>query len=123
MPQVAQKARQITADADSSFSDLVKVIETDQAIATRVLKIANSSYYGQAEEVTSLQQAAVVLGMKTLNELLTMACSGSMIGSELKGYRLQSGDLWMHSLATAGCARMLAEKKNRLLQTMRSLPA
>ncbi len=115
MPQVAQKARKITADENSSFKDLADVIETDQAIAARVLKLANSSYYGMAGTVTSLQQASVVLGMKTLNELLMVACAGSMVGSELEGYRLQSGDLWMHSLAAAGCARMIAEDKNPVL--------
>ena len=115
MPQVAQKARKVTADEHSSFKDLADVIETDQAIATRVLKLANSSYYGQAGKVTSIQQASVVLGMKTLNEILMMACAGSMVGSELEGYRLQSGDLWLHSLATAGCARMIAEEKKPAL--------
>ncbi len=111
MPQVAQKARQITADEKSSFKDLANVIETDQAIAARVLKLANSSFYGQAGKVTALKQASVVLGMKTLNELLTLACAGSLLGPQLKGYGLESGDLWLHSLATAGCAKMLAEKK------------
>ncbi len=111
MPQVAQKARQLTMDESSSFQDLAKIIETDQAIATRVLKISNSSYYGQMGKVTSIQHASVVLGMKTLNELLTMACAGSLLGRELTGYGQSSGDLWSHSLAVAGCARLIAEKK------------
>ncbi len=115
MPQVAQKARKVTADEKSSFKDLAAVIETDQAIAARVLKLANSSFYGQAGKVTALKQASVVLGMKTLNELLSLACAGSLLGPQLKGYGLESGDLWMHSLATAGCAKMLAEKKNPAL--------
>jgi len=112
MPQVAQKARQLTADENASFSDLAKIIETDQAIAARVLKLANSSYYGVMGNVTSIQHASVVLGMKTLNELLTLACASSLLGSGLKGYGLSSGDLWKHSLATAGCARSIASKRN-----------
>lgn len=112
MPQVAQKARQVTADEGSSFSDLAKVIETDQAIATRVLKLSNSPYYGVMGNVTSIQHAAVVLGIKTLNGLLTLACASSLLGSELKGYGLSSGDLWKHSLVVAGCARTLANRKN-----------
>lgn len=112
MPQVAQKARQLTADESASFTDLARVIETDQAIAARVLKLANSSYYGVAGTVTSIQHASVVLGMKTLNELLTLACASSMLGSQLNGYRLESGDLWKHSLAVAECARSLATRRN-----------
>ncbi len=112
MPQVADKARRVMADPDSSFADLAKVIETDQAIAARVLKLSNSSYYGVMGTVTSIQHASVVLGMKTLNELLTLACASSLLGSNLDGYELQTGDLWRHSLAVAGCARQLANDKH-----------
>ncbi len=111
MPQVAQKGRKIIADPQSSFKDLAKVIETDQSIATRVLKIANSPYYGVRGKVTSIQHASVILGMKTLAELLTLACSSSVMGTKLDGYGQDSGDLWRHSLTTAGCARSLANKK------------
>lgn len=108
MPQVAQKARQLIADARSSFRDLARIIETDQAIAARVLKVSNSAFYGTTGAVSSIHNAAVILGMKTLNELLTLACAGSLLEKELSGYGLSSGDLWRHSLAVAGCARSIA---------------
>ena len=111
MPQVAQKGRKIIADKTSSFKDLATVIENDQAIAARVMKIANSSYYGISSNVKSVQQASVVLGMETLHELLTLACASSLLGSELRGYELSTGDLWKHALATAFCARSIALKK------------
>lgn len=114
MPQVAQKARELVADENYSFTDLAKIIETDQAIATRVLKLSNSPYYGVGN-VTSIQHASVVLGMKTLNELLTMACASSVLGSEFKGYGQTSSDMWKHSLAVAGCAKIIANNKNPAL--------
>ena len=49
--------------------------------------------------------------MKTLSDLLTLACSSSVMGSKLNGYGQESGDLWMHSLAVAGCARSIAKLK------------
>jgi len=112
MPQVADKGRKIIADENSSFKDLAVVIEADPAIAARVLKIANSAYYGASTNVRSVQQASVVLGMETLHELLTLACASSVLGSELKGYGLSAGDLWQHSLATAFCARSIASRKD-----------
>lgn len=110
MPQVARKAWQLIADDRSSFRDLAQIIETDQAIAARVLKVSNSSYYGMVGSITSIQQAAVMLGTKTLNEILTFACADSLLERELAGYGLSSGDLWRHSLAVAGCARSIAAK-------------
>jgi HD-like signal output (HDOD) protein len=110
MPQVAQRARQIISNPASSFSDLAKVIETDQAIVTRILKIANSSYYGLSGKVSSVQHAAVVLGSKTLMEMLTLACSSEILGRTLEGYNLDAGELWMHSLAVAAGSQIIARR-------------
>ncbi len=110
MPQVAIKARRIISDPDSGFSELAKVIETDQGIATQVLKIANSAYYGLVSEVSTVQRASVIMGTKTLMEVLTLACSSSLLGNNLHGYELDTGDLWLHSLSTAYCSKIIATK-------------
>ena len=111
MPKVMLKAREIMADANSSFKEIAQVIETDQAIAARVLKIANSAYYGLSGMVSSIHQASVVLGYKTLEQVITMVSSSSMLGSRLKGYQLNAGVLWKHSLATALASRLIAQKR------------
>lgn len=112
MPQVAQHARRVTADKNSTFSDVAKVIETDQSIAAKVLKLANSAYYGVMGSVTSIQHASMILGIKTLNQLLEIACTSKFLTTKLDGYGLDAGQLWRHSLAVAGCARSLAKKRN-----------
>ncbi len=111
MPQVAHKARQVVSNPDSNFEDLAKVIETDQAIAATVLKLANSAYYGSMGTVSSVQRAAVILGSNTLMELLNLACSAGPISRRLTGYDLDAGDLWKHSLAVAAGAKILAKDK------------
>ncbi len=115
MPQAAHKAREVMANPNSSFKDLAIVFVTDQAIAGRVLKLANSAYYGLSKRVSSIQQASVVLGYKTLAELVTLAFTSRLMGETLKGYGLNAGDLWKHSLAVALGARLIATKKNPAL--------
>ncbi len=110
MPQVAIKARKIISDPDSGFSELASVIETDPGITTQVLKIANSAYYGLVSEVSTIQRASVIMGTKTLLEVLTLACSSTLLGNNLRGYELDTGDLWMHSLSTAYCSKIIAKK-------------
>jgi HD-like signal output (HDOD) protein len=112
MPQVAQQARRVTADKNSTFSDVARVIETDQSIATKVLKLANSAYYGVMGTVTSIQHASMILGTKTLNQLLEIACSSKLLTKKLEGYGLDAGELWHHSLGVAGCSRVIAKKRN-----------
>ena len=117
MPQVMFKAREVMGDPNSSFKALADILETDQAMATRVLRLSNSAYYGLAGKVTSVQHASVLLGHQTLGEIVSMAGSSSLLGNSLEGYHLDSGDLWRHSLAVAFASRMIAEKKNPALDS------
>ena len=116
MPQVVSKVREIMANPLSSFKDISKVIETDQAIAARVLKIANSAYYGLSGNVATIHQASVVLGYETLSEVLTVVGASSLLGKRMKGYMMDSGALWKHSLSVAFCSKFIASKKNPKLE-------
>jgi HD-like signal output (HDOD) protein len=112
MPQTVLKAREVMANPDSDFKELGALLETDQAIAAKVLKLANSSYYGLSGKVGSIQHASVVLGHKALGELITMGGTASILGNTLEGYGLEAGQLWKHSLGVAFGARIIANKKN-----------
>jgi HD-like signal output (HDOD) protein len=111
MPNIILKAREIMEDQGSSLKDLSGVIEHDQAIVARVLALANSAYYGLSGLVSSIQHASILLGQKTLGELITIAASSRLLSKKLKGYQLDPGDLWKHSLAVALGSRIIAEKK------------
>jgi HD-like signal output (HDOD) protein len=111
MPQALIKARKIISDQNSGFQELAVVLETDPAIATKVLKMANSPYYGLSGKVSSIQHASVVLGYKALGDLVTMAGSSGLVAKPLDGYGLDAGDLWVHSMAVAIGSRMIAEKR------------
>ncbi|MDY6951783.1 MAG: HDOD domain-containing protein [Thermodesulfobacteriota bacterium] len=113
--EAMHKARQVLADPNSSFKDLAIVFVTDQAIAARVLKLANSAYYGLSNQVSSIQHAAVVLGYRTLGELVTVASSSELMNKALNGYGLESGALWQHSLAVAFGSKFIAGKKDPAL--------
>ncbi len=109
MPQTVLKAREIMADPKSGFQELANILEVDQAIAAKILKMANSPYYGLRENVSSIQKASVVLGHKTLGELITIGGISSLLGDRLEGYGLDAGDLWKHGLAVAFGSKTIAE--------------
>jgi predicted Zn finger-like uncharacterized protein len=112
MPNIILKAREIIEDPHSSLKDLSAVIEHDQAIVARVLALANSAYYGLSGLVSSIQHASILLGQKTLSEMITIAASSRLLSKKLKGYELDPGDLWEHSLAVALGSRIIARMKN-----------
>ena len=115
MPNIILKAREIIEDPRTGLKDLSAVIEHDQAIVARVLALANSAYYGLSGMVSSIQHASILLGQKTLSELITIAASSRLLSQKLKGYQLNPGDLLRHSLAVALGSRIIAGKKDAKL--------
>lgn len=115
MPQTVLKAREIISDPKSDFKELAELFETDQAIAAKILKVANSPYYGQGGKVSSIQRASVILGHKTLGEIIAMGGASSILGKKLEGYGLDAGALWKHSLAVAFGSRIIAQKTDASL--------
>ena len=111
MPDILHKARKILADPNSSFKDLENLIINDQAFAVKILKIANSSYYGRVKKVSSIQDATVIIGMKSLAELITIASASSLFKNALPGYELSAQALWRHSIAVAFGAKIIAGRK------------
>jgi HD-like signal output (HDOD) protein len=110
MPHIILKAREVMEDPDSSLKDLTSVIETDQAIVARVLTLANSAYYGISGMVSSIQHASVLLGQKTLKELITISASSQLLSKKLKAYEIEPENMWRHSLAVAFGSKILAKK-------------
>ncbi|MBW1781972.1 MAG: zinc-ribbon domain-containing protein [Deltaproteobacteria bacterium] len=109
--QVIARAQMVMANPYSGLKDLAKVIETDQGITARALKVANSAYYGLSGKVTSISHASVLLGNKILGEIITMVGVRGFLGERLKGYGLDSEVLWRHSLAVAVGSKLFAAKK------------
>lgn len=115
LPQVVSRIHELIEDPDSEAKDIARVIETDQAIAARVLRIANSAYYGMRGKISSVQHASMVLGFTTLGEIVTIAGAKGSLEQKLPGYGYDTRDLWEHSLAVAFGAKIIAGMKNQAL--------
>lgn len=111
MPQVIARATQVLSDENAGFREIAQVLESDQAMAARVLRLANSAYYGVTVPVNSVQQASALLGFKTLFEMIVVVSSSKMMGRQLAGYGIEARETWKHSLFTALAARAIAEEK------------
>ncbi len=112
MPQIIAKATEVLSSDKAGFKEVGEVLATDQAMATRVLKLANSAYYGRTTPVSSVQQASALLGFQTLLELITVVSTSKMMGKRLEGYGIEAEGVWRHSLLVAMGAKMIAQKRN-----------
>ncbi len=110
IPQVAQKALELIRDPNSSMTELANLLVMDEALAGLVLRWVNSAYYGLSQQVSTVHQAIVYLGQRTLHSLILAASVASYLNRPAPGYALERGDLWRHSLGMAAGARLLASK-------------
>lgn len=99
----------LTADINCSPKELVEVIDHDPVMTMKILKLVNSAYFGLRNEVVSIKQGVVILGINTLKNLaITIAAVGMLPRNSIKGF--DSQEFLLHSLGTATIARILSHK-------------
>lgn len=104
IPIVATKVMRLIESDNVQVDEIAKVVATDPAVAARVLKIANSAFYGCQRQIQTISGAIVVLGFGTLRSLVVAAS----VKDVYSAYGLSEKLLWEHSFAAAVAARMLA---------------
>jgi HD-like signal output (HDOD) protein len=110
IPVVATKVMQLIENESATAEELAKVVASDPAVAARVLKISNSSFYGCQRQIQTLSHAIVVLGFATLKSLVVAAS----VKQVYQPYGLTEKMLWEHSFG-AGLASRIIAKESRLV--------
>ncbi len=109
LPAIVLRVMQMIEDPLCSSADLARVIMADPAMAARILKLANSAYYGFRQQISSVPQAIGLLGFATLkNALLSAAVFDLFRLSVTTGFDMPA--LWKHSVATATVAKLVAKR-------------
>ena len=107
-PQVAMRLLDAIGDDKTNVSDLTEIIESDMALASKVLSLANSAFYAPKQKVTTVHRSVVVIGFEEL-QLLTVGIGLSEIfdlNNVPEGFDAEG--LWIHSLAVGWMAKNLA---------------
>jgi HD-like signal output (HDOD) protein len=106
------KVVRLTDDPSSSARQIGDLIASDVALTSRVLRIANSAYYGMSRSVSTVNEAVLILGMQALRSLAIAASAYDTLNREVAGYNMQAGELWLHSLS-CGLASQIIAKRTR----------
>lgn len=102
LPFVVERIISMAERPETSAEDLGRLIEKDQVLAAKVLRLANSPFYGFPARIASVSHAVVVLGLNVVKGLTL----GATIFDLMKDAGLDH--LWRHSLGVAMTARILA---------------
>lgn len=109
LPDVCFRLNELMDDPRCSTANFAAVVSSDPALAARVLKVANSSFYGYRASIDTLPRAVMVVGMIGLRDI-AWATSAVSTFAALPPRLVDMGTFWRHSVYSALVARLLAAK-------------
>ncbi|MCP4721983.1 MAG: HDOD domain-containing protein [Desulfobacteraceae bacterium] len=111
MPSLSTTVTKVLSVCNSpatSANDLNKVVSLDPVLTGNVLKLINSAYYSVRDQVTSLTQAIIMLGLNTIRNL---ALSTAVLGAAGNKTTKRNDDMdkfWAHCICTGVTAKAIA---------------
>ncbi|MDP4302404.1 HDOD domain-containing protein [Leptothrix discophora] len=112
LPQAVLQALALLRSDTASDTDCAARIALDPAITARILRLANSAFYGVSGRVATIRDAVLLLGRRSIGAMLAAAAvADSLARSPLAGHpevAATMGHFWRHALASALAAQALA---------------
>ncbi|MCB1790273.1 MAG: HDOD domain-containing protein [Gammaproteobacteria bacterium] len=108
LPDVYIRLREVMESDNAAMSDAAEVISLDPALAARVLRMANSAFYGFRSQVDTITRAANILGMQKIHDLV-LAASVSKAFEGISNELMDMDTFWYRSVHAGFLARAIAE--------------
>ena len=105
MPKAAYQAFQLATNPNAEALDYIEVLEADEGLAARVLKIANSVFYDRGGGSKTILDAVKVIGTSELKGLLNATALAGLFPVK---HPLRA-QFWAHNIASALTARLLSK--------------
>jgi len=110
LPDVVIQCNKLLQNPDVLLADLVKIIEEDQSIATKILRIVNSAFYGFPGKITTISQAVIILGFNTIRNIMLSVSVFSAFPAKEDSDLFNLTKFWKHSVGCGSTAKILCEK-------------
>jgi len=109
LPDIYIAIKETIEDPESDMKELTGVISIDPAISARLLKIANSPFYGQAADIDSLNRAVSLLGTKTIHDTV-LAITLSHVFQSMVGVNIDVAGFWQNAIMRGVVAKSCAKE-------------
>lgn len=114
LPDLALRIRRAIEDDSSDARDVARLVETDPAMAAKLVKAANSALYAGLGAVETCSAAVVRLGMQTTKQLVMTFALKEVFQSKDAAIQKRMHVLWKHSAQVAALCFVLAREVRRL---------
>jgi HD-like signal output (HDOD) protein len=110
LPEVAIQVNALVNNPRASANAIAEVISRDPSLTARLLRIANSPFFGLSTKIGTVQRAITVIGAKQLRDLVVATCAIRAFRG-IPNQLVSLDDFWYHSLYCAIAARVLAQRR------------
>ena len=108
LPIIVPQVLRLVEDHRASAGDLAKVIGSDQALTSRILRLANSAFYGFRREIITINHAVVLLGFDTVKSIVLAATVFDTLTDGDVVSNFDREQFWLHVGSVAAAARRIA---------------
>ncbi len=109
LPEVVTQILKLLNDSKGAeLEQFEHHLRNDAALVARMLRVVNSPFYGLANPVTSIKDAVMVLGFRSLRSLVLAASTSNYLERNFSCYGHEPKGLWTHSITVASASRTLA---------------
>ena len=109
LPKVATEVISMVGDPDVSMKEIASVISKDPSLSAKILKVANSAFYGLSQRVASIQLALVILGLSRIKNLVIGISVFSTFPIKPGQPTFDREKFWEHSAGCGQIAKILAD--------------
>jgi len=121
LPVIVARVLKETENQDVSAHNIEKLLGSDQALASKVLRVVNSAYYGLSGQITSLSQAVMILGMPQVRNLVLSVSAISTMKPKSPRQHETLKLFWLHAFGTAAATQIIAQQKRMKVNDMEAL--
>lgn len=111
LPGIVARVLKETENQEVSAHNIEKLLSSDQALASKVLRVVNSAYYGLSGQITSLSQAIMILGMPQVRNLVLSVSAISTMKPKTPRQHETLKLFWLHAFGTAAATQLIAQQK------------
>lgn len=99
-------------EPDVDVEEVVSLIQYDPALTALVMRLCNSAYFAGASPASDLHEATTRIGFNQVFQLVLSLSTAALLRPQHKGYGIEAGGLWRHSVTSALIGKCIALERD-----------
>ena len=115
LPDIVVRLMQTVNNPTVSSSDIADLISRDISLSAKILRLANSAFYGMPKTITTLNSAIVLLGLRVIATIVLSLTVFDIFPRDRKSTLFNRKAFWYHSIMTGSIAKLIAQRSDSTL--------